>query len=218
MPPPHRIPGSFTREASGVVKAMFVFNNVTYEFVATLAATLDPFTTNNINLTFSGDVDDLVGYHHITGYIGDKTFSVDIKDDYKNTKITGDINPLFYTSRVQVSGFGVWERVKVSIPSCDHAHLNLPCLLTETRRKDLGQLKDALVPKGRLVNGSFLVKRRDGPLVSYWPIHVVGYARCGQTSVLAFVPILGFSLHCNANAEAAIDQSDARYGITCQAF
>lgn len=213
----NEVAGSFTRESPSVVRAIFVIENGTYEFVATLAATLNPFTTNNVTLTYES-VDELIGFHNISGYIGENTFEVVVKDGKGNPTIAGDLNPPYYIPPVQIAGFGVWEPVNVSIPSCDHAHLNLPCLLTETRRKDLGQLKDALVPKGRLVSGSFLVKRRDGPLVSYWPIHVVGYARCGQTSVLAFVPILGFSLHCNANAEAAIDQSDARYGITCQAF
>lgn len=99
-------PGSLTRLSANRFKAVFVVDGLKTTFAATMNPSVQPFTSNNVTLTY-GKVDDLTGTRSYTGKIGTDTLTLTLDN---GPSVAGKLNPPGISPAATIDGEGSWEQ------------------------------------------------------------------------------------------------------------
>ncbi|KAK4198634.1 hypothetical protein QBC40DRAFT_298322 [Triangularia verruculosa] len=98
--------GTFFRNSANRVTAVFIIDEIQMTFTATVAPSIQPFTSKSATLTYD-DVESLTSTRSYSGLIGTDTYAL-IFDN--GPKITGNLNVPGISPANTVAGTGVWEQ------------------------------------------------------------------------------------------------------------
>ncbi|KAI0444637.1 hypothetical protein F4803DRAFT_510728 [Xylaria telfairii] len=98
--------GTVTRPSANRLTFVFVIDGLQYTFNATVSPSIQPFTANNLTLTYT-DVDQLTSTRSYSGRIGIN--DLNLKWD-NGPEVTGGLNVPGISPASTVNGSGAWEQ------------------------------------------------------------------------------------------------------------
>ncbi|RBA11003.1 hypothetical protein FPRO05_14313 [Fusarium proliferatum] len=99
-------PGSLVRNSANRFTAVFVINGLQSTFSATMNPSVQPFSSNNVTLTYN-KASDLTGTRSYNGRIGPDDLALTLDN---GVQITGTLNQPGIDPAASVDGSGVWEQ------------------------------------------------------------------------------------------------------------